>query len=231
MRKAVLPFVLMLVTGLHDGGGLTVTLRGDVTDLTGAVIPNASVGLYSADEEWEARADSAGRFEIAGVAPGIYELEVNFPGFRTRFLKNLEIGKSDPLPISVKLDIGSCPPCCDWYGQGCYPLPVVYSPAQKGLELTGFVYISCKKEPLGDTSVSLSKMEDSKVLATVRTDNHGEYRFNDLDPGRYVLKFTHEGYYGGNVFNLRIKPRKSSAFNEYLLNKKSPGGVVSGICP
>lgn len=61
-----------LVVALGRGG----RMRGEVVDETGAAVAGARVEADGEDEgdEWLARTDSTGSFELAGVVPGTYEL-------------------------------------------------------------------------------------------------------------------------------------------------------------
>jgi hypothetical protein len=59
------------------------TLRGHVTDQTGALIPGASVTIATPDGVTvsTATADSSGAYSVAGLKPGNYVVQANFAGF------------------------------------------------------------------------------------------------------------------------------------------------------
>ncbi len=63
-------------------------LHGIVLDATGSPLAGASVGLLlagAAPQRRGARADADGRFELLGLPPGAWQLEVRHPGPRRRF--------------------------------------------------------------------------------------------------------------------------------------------------
>jgi hypothetical protein len=62
----------------------TGTIQGVVTDKTGAVVQGASISIVktTTNEERKATTDSAGRFEIVFVEPGIYNVSVEAQGLQ-----------------------------------------------------------------------------------------------------------------------------------------------------
>ena len=71
-----------------DGGQSTaaatsVSFRGHITDQTGALIPGAKITVVSAQGKTvgTATADSAGAYEVQGLAPGGYIVKAEFAGF------------------------------------------------------------------------------------------------------------------------------------------------------
>jgi hypothetical protein len=58
-------------------------LRGHITDQTGALIPGAAVTITNAagDAINTVKADSAGAYEVRGLAPGAYIIKADFAGF------------------------------------------------------------------------------------------------------------------------------------------------------
>ena len=61
----------------------TVAVRGHITDQTGALIPGAKVTVISAQGKAvaTATADSAGAYQVTGLAPGAYIVKAEFAGF------------------------------------------------------------------------------------------------------------------------------------------------------
>jgi protocatechuate 3,4-dioxygenase beta subunit len=85
------------------------SLAGTVTDRTGAVIPGATVVvLDSATHTARAvRTDSAGRYLVDGLAPGIYELEARSPGFKKETLAAVAVAASQPAIANLSLTVGA----------------------------------------------------------------------------------------------------------------------------
>jgi len=83
-----------------------VVVAGAVQDQTGAVLPGAVVQLLTATgaSERESVSDTAGVFRFERVAPGNYDLRVEFPGFTTN-VTHLRVGSRAPSPLTIVLQI------------------------------------------------------------------------------------------------------------------------------
>src|SRR6185437_3544288 len=60
------------------------SIVGTVTDPSGAVVPNADVKAVNPQtgETRDTKTDSAGRYTLGNVLPGVYEIHVTATGFR-----------------------------------------------------------------------------------------------------------------------------------------------------
>src|SRR4051794_26723814 len=78
---------LVCVTALTILGALTApaqnaSLRGQITDPSGASVPNASVVLRKApNTERRTNTDAQGSYSFTNLTPGTYDLTVTRPGF------------------------------------------------------------------------------------------------------------------------------------------------------
>jgi hypothetical protein len=74
-----------------------------VVDQTGAVIPNATVTLTTAAPGAIAPAttNDKGIAVVAGLTPGRYTIQAEFPGFETRILKDLQVKAGDNKHVAV----------------------------------------------------------------------------------------------------------------------------------
>src|SRR5579863_3308690 len=81
------------------------SLRGQITDPSGAVISKADVALTpTAGTPLSTQSDAQGMYEFKGVAPGEYTLDVVAQGFTLYENTKIEIG-SQPLRLNVALAI------------------------------------------------------------------------------------------------------------------------------
>jgi beta-lactamase regulating signal transducer with metallopeptidase domain len=60
------------------------TFSGNITDVTGRVVPNVTVSVANTDnkEQRHIATDARGHFEFVGLPPGTYQLQAVFPGFK-----------------------------------------------------------------------------------------------------------------------------------------------------
>ena len=86
----------------------TGTLKGQVTDPSGAAIPNASVTLTGPNNEVKVgQTDNSGNYSITGLAAGQYTVRAMAPGF-TLFEKQgmaLEGGRANSLDIPLSVEV------------------------------------------------------------------------------------------------------------------------------
>jgi hypothetical protein len=94
----------------HDRGPVNqlAEAAGTVTDVTGAVIANASVVLHSIPEGGRrtTHSNAQGQFDLAGIPAGRYGIEVTSPGFRA-LASTVTLLPRDRAIMSVTLDVGA----------------------------------------------------------------------------------------------------------------------------
>lgn len=93
----------MLASTLVLAQSFTASLIGDVTDASGAAIPNVSVSAtnVSTNLKIEARSDATGRFVVSQLQPGSYRIEASAPGFK----KFVQSGVTLMVAQQARLDI------------------------------------------------------------------------------------------------------------------------------
>ena len=85
------------------------TISGQVTDATGAVVPNATVVVKSIETGTERRVQTNddGLYVITPLAPGRYEFSVEAQNFKRYVQTDLVLNAKDRRPINVALEAGS----------------------------------------------------------------------------------------------------------------------------
>src|SRR5688572_5610773 len=83
--KLVLMILSIGVMGFSQSQMTSGDIKGTILDVTGAVLPNASITVTNLETGASRRvtSDSDGTFIILLLAPGIYELKVEVPNFAT----------------------------------------------------------------------------------------------------------------------------------------------------
>jgi Carboxypeptidase regulatory-like domain len=83
----------------------TGTLKGVLSDDSGAVIPAASIGLTGAGGVSKtAQSQADGSYTFVGLAPGQYTVRVVFPGFKT-FEKSVSVDAGSVLQMPIQMSI------------------------------------------------------------------------------------------------------------------------------
>ncbi|MFN0120134.1 MAG: TonB-dependent receptor domain-containing protein [Blastocatellia bacterium] len=81
-----------------------VALKGQVTDVTGAVIPGAQISLMDADgKEISAVADARGEFTVTSATAGLYTLSISFTGFQPYVQAEVKLPAATPLKIALAI--------------------------------------------------------------------------------------------------------------------------------
>jgi hypothetical protein len=171
------------------------TVRGQVVDVTGGLVPSAIVRLYSAQGILDQRTDGDGRFQFTNVPKGIHELE----GASTAFIPgtvDFEIDGKTPDPFKITLGVGQGGGCSvqqndadrivAWLGTS-----VAYEKRYDKVDVTG-VERDQFGSPLPAVMVKLTR---AGVSREVMSSGKGEFTFSGLDPGKYSLQSTRAGYH------------------------------------
>ena len=98
----------LLFAGIAFAQTDLATLRGIVTDQTGAAVPNAKLILLNSGTNIprESLANDNGDFEIPYVVQGTYTLTVSSAGFKSFIVSELLIRAREMRRLDVKLELG-----------------------------------------------------------------------------------------------------------------------------
>jgi hypothetical protein len=85
------------------------SVRGTVTDPSGAAVPGATVTLrdVATNATSKATTTESGAFFFPVVNVGTYEVTINAPSFRAFVAKNVEVHVSTPTELNAKLEVGA----------------------------------------------------------------------------------------------------------------------------
>jgi hypothetical protein len=100
---------LLLTTGTALGqGSTTATVRGNVQDPSGGVLPGATITVTNTGTKavQTATSDERGQYQFAALFPGTYDLRVELSGFKSYERKGLTLSPNDNRGIDVRLDVG-----------------------------------------------------------------------------------------------------------------------------
>ena len=100
---------LLLVPTAAVAQNTNATIRGQVLDPTGALVPNAKVLVVNKETGvtvFNGKTDSAGTFVAPQVIPGVYKVTVTAPGLKQSVTDNLEATVAQVAAITVNLQLG-----------------------------------------------------------------------------------------------------------------------------
>ncbi len=98
----------LLFAGIAFGQSQNATLDGQVTDKSGAVVPQASVTVSAAERNLSStvQTDQQGRYSFPNLAPGSYDLNISAPGFRTYVQHDITLLANQAARIDAPLEVG-----------------------------------------------------------------------------------------------------------------------------
>ena len=103
-RICCFTFMAVLAAGTAIAQPATGTLKGILTDNSGAVIPAAVVSVGNGSVSRAAQTGTDGGYSVAGLAPGQYTVRVAFPGFGL-FEKPITIEAGNTLQLPIQLAV------------------------------------------------------------------------------------------------------------------------------
>ncbi len=108
MSRMILAGLLSVVASLAQSSG-TATLVGDVTDSTGAIVPNVKVTVRNLDNQFlhEGRTNQTGAYFIPNLQSGSYELTIESQGFKRYVQSPITLRINEQPRIDVQLQLGN----------------------------------------------------------------------------------------------------------------------------
>src|SRR5262245_31011164 len=85
------------------------TIRGVVTDPTGAIVPDAVINVthVATNIERKVNSDANGNFEVPDLQPGVYRVKADKTGFRGYLAENVLLDSGQARRLDVILQVGS----------------------------------------------------------------------------------------------------------------------------
>src|SRR5438477_12060462 len=105
--KRMCVFTALLAQGLWAQD--TAAIFGTITDPAGAVVAGAPVAAkrLPSGPSVSTISDKAGRYNFLGLAPDIYELSVEVPGFKKYTRQHISLQPGQRLLVDIALEVGS----------------------------------------------------------------------------------------------------------------------------
>ena len=111
MRRLLFVAILVVVfcSGEVRAQSTNATVTGYITDPAKAVIVGARVTIINVDTNvrYEATTNGGGSYDVTGLLPGRYRIEVEKPGFKTVVKSDLVLHVQDTAAINFEMAVGS----------------------------------------------------------------------------------------------------------------------------
>ena len=108
LSRIALALFVMLVAGAAFAQD-TGSIRGTVTDTTGAIVPGATVTLQNEATKFSRNivTDAKGAYYFGAVSPGSYTVTVEIPGFKMASRKGMRMSQREAAGYDVVLEVGA----------------------------------------------------------------------------------------------------------------------------
>lgn len=100
---------VLLASAMAFGqGSTTATIRGNIQDSSGGVLPGATITVTNTGTKavQSVVSDERGQYQFGALFPGTYDMRVELSGFKSYERKALTLSQSDNRGIDVRLDVG-----------------------------------------------------------------------------------------------------------------------------
>ncbi len=90
------------------GQSFTASLLGNVTDASGAAIPNVTIVAtnLATNARTETRSDGTGRYLLTPLQPGVYVLEASAAGFKQFVQRGIELAVAQQAKVDISMAVG-----------------------------------------------------------------------------------------------------------------------------
>jgi hypothetical protein len=119
VRFATFPFLLLLSFPISSNAQTSATLTGRVTDQSGAVVPGVVVTARHLDRgiERSAISDGVGRFVLAALPVGAYDVNTELSGFKNITRRGVVLTVGESVTLDFELEVSSVSGSVEVVGQ------------------------------------------------------------------------------------------------------------------
>jgi hypothetical protein len=108
MAGRALPLLLLVLSAAPLNAQSTATLQGRVFDASGALVPGARIAVRGTSNGFDrfVPADDEGRYHIAAIPAGHYQVTASAPGFKSVVIKTLSFDVGRTVVRDFRLEVG-----------------------------------------------------------------------------------------------------------------------------
>lgn len=154
----VMASVFALLTPVLGAQTFTASLIGNVTDPSGAAIPNVALTAVNlaTNARTETRSDAVGRYVLTPLTPGTYRVEAAAPGFRTFVQSGIQLAVNQQARLDIVMAVG---------------------------EVTENITVEASVSTIETASAALGKVVSNKAILNLPLNTRNVYSLIYLTPG------------------------------------------------
>ncbi|MBI4893343.1 MAG: TonB-dependent receptor [Acidobacteria bacterium] len=147
-----------LATSLMFGQSFTASILGNVTDASGAAIPNAKITATNVanNTKVETVSDSMGRYTVQPLQPGSYRLEASTTGFKKFMQSGIDLAVGQQARLDIGMQVG---------------------------DLTENVTVEAQVSTIETASSTIGKVVSNKAILNLPLNSRNVYSLIYLTPG------------------------------------------------
>jgi len=203
---ALLFALCLIVLPSRPSASLSVTtgdLTGTVKDAQDKPIENATVRIAGGPELRSVRTDNKGKYTLADLIPGTYDLFGQKPGYVSRHKGDVKVPANSTTTLDFKLE---------WADPSTGAAEVFV------LDTTG--------QLLPDATVDITRL--GSLVSRSTTDSSGSVVFPGLAPATYRVLATRPGFVASAGKNIRVKAKATTTLDLKLKRDSRQVGRLSG---
>ena len=133
-RYTLALIVFLVPAAVLFGQAVSATLLGTVTDITGAVVPNAKVIITEQNTtvSRSSETNESGNYAFPDLPPGVYAISIEQAGFKKETRRDVAVTVNTATRIDVKLEPGNVTETIEVTGA---PPPIQTDRADTGLQI------------------------------------------------------------------------------------------------
>jgi hypothetical protein len=153
-----LPLLCLAVCGGLQAQSFSASIVGNVTDASGATIPNAAISATNAatNAQHKGISDESGKYTITGLQPGLYTLDSSASGFKRFVRSGIELAVQQQARVDIALAVG---------------------------EVSESITVSGEVSTIETTSSALGKVVSNKAILNLPLNTRNVFSLIYLTPG------------------------------------------------
>jgi len=182
-------FMFFVAFPLCEYGQSTAQIKGVIRGPQNAVMAGITVNLLSVERARTTKTDESGKFEFTELPLSNFELQVRqAAGIKPVPVQEISFSEPSTRQVSIALQL---------VAPECFPkIEAAYENRIGRTNLSGKIAkFSSSNTPLNNGRITATHIETG-TTRVVNSNEKGDFEFVNLEPGRYTLKVSHQGYSG-----------------------------------